>query len=170
MQQWSRPRGGRGGGENSRSWNACESVSGRCAWRFGHRGFLLRGSCLLVHAWSLSVRRRLQIFIWGGLNTYNGKDVIGLTNVFDITSAVVTLDFTTNTLGTLTVQVNTNFAGAPTSTNSHVMKALVGRTYGALFLGPGAPAVPGWQITQPRRGQATPTRPINTILANGPLA
>src|SRR5690349_14229231 len=64
----------------------------------------------------------VQDFYFGGLNTYNHSDVIGSTNVFDITSAVVMLDVTTNTL---TIQVNTNFAGAPTSTNSHVMNALL---------------------------------------------
>src|ERR1700746_1902685 len=93
----------------------------------------------VVHAASCNpgdvcTTQTIQDFYFGGLNTYNGQDVIGPASVFDITSATLTLDATTNTL---TVQVNTNFAGAPASTNANVLGALLGQTYGALFLGPG---------------------------------
>src|SRR5437588_3996955 len=81
----------------------------------------------------------IQDFYFGGLNTANGKDVIGSSKIFDVTNTIVTLDVTTNTL---TVQVNTNFAGAPASNNSHVMNALLGQSYGDLFLGPGGAGRP----------------------------
>ena len=113
----------------------------------------------------------IQDFYLGGLNTYNHKDVIGSTNVFDTTSAIVTLDVTTNTL---TIQVNTNFAGAPTSSNSHVMSALLDQTYGALFLGPGG-AGSTWLAnhpTAPGPGNTYPTDQYHpgewTIAVNGP--
>jgi hypothetical protein len=76
----------------------------------------------------------IQDFYFGGLNTFNNQDVIGPTNVFGVSSAVLTRDATANTL---TVQVNTNFAGAPASNNLNVAAALLGQSYGALFLGPG---------------------------------
>jgi hypothetical protein len=101
----------------------------------------------------LCATQTIQDFYFGGLNTANGHDVIGPSNVFNITSAALTLDVTTNTL---TVQVNTNFAGAPTSNNSHVMNALLGQSYGALFLGPGG-AGSTWLTNHP-----TPPGPGNT--------
>jgi hypothetical protein len=95
----------------------------------------------------------IQDFYFGGINTANGHDVIGPSNVFDVTSAVVTLDVTTNTL---TVQINTNFAGAPASNNSRVANALLGQSYGSLFLGPGGPGST-WLAFHP-----TPPSPGNT--------
>ena len=59
----------------------------------------------------------------GGLNTYNGADVIG-TSDFNIVSATVGLT-TTN----LTVTINTNYAG---------QSGLDGTTYGSLFIGSSA--------------------------------
>jgi hypothetical protein len=95
----------------------------------------------------------IQDFYSGGLNTFNGQDVIGPSSVFDVTSAVVTLDATTNTL---TVQINTNFAGAPASSNPYISGALLGQSYGALFLGPaGAGSI--WSANHP-----TPPGPGNT--------
>ena len=65
---------------------------------------------------------------YGGLNTYNGQDVIG-TSVFDVLSASV------QRIGaggnTLQVTINTNYAGAPGT------PAAEGTGYGALFLTPG---------------------------------
>ena len=83
----------------------------------------------------------------GGLNNTSSGDVIGPPQVFDITSAVATLDVTANTL---TVQINTNFAGAPTSLNPNVELALLGQTYGSLFLGPGGPGSI-WLANHPTR-------------------
>ena len=92
----------------------------------------------------------------GGLNKTASGDVIGPPQVFDITSAVVTLDATTNTL---TVQINTNFAGAPTSSNPNVMLALLGQSYGSLFLGPGGAGSTWLQFhpTPPGPGNTYPT-------------
>jgi hypothetical protein len=101
----------------------------------------------------LCATQTIQDFYFGGINTANGHDVIGPTNVFDVTSAVLTLDVTTNTL---TVQINTNFAGAPASTNSHVANALLGQSYGALFLGPGG-AGSTWLAFHPTPGNTYPT-------------
>jgi hypothetical protein len=101
----------------------------------------------------LCATQTIQDFYFGGINTANGQDVIGSTNVFDVSSAVLTLDVTTNTL---TVQINTNFAGAPASTNSRVANALLGQSYGALFLGPGG-AGSTWLAFHP-----TPPAPGNT--------
>jgi hypothetical protein len=81
----------------------------------------------------------------GGLNyccqsslTPQSGDVIGPANVFDITSAVVSLN--TNTPGgTLTVTINTYYAGVPGTANAD------GTGYGSLFLGPAAT----WNPTGP---------------------
>ena len=40
----------------------------------------------------LCATQTIQDFYFGGLNTFNNQDVIGPTNVFDVTSAVVTLE------------------------------------------------------------------------------
>jgi hypothetical protein len=105
----------------------------------------------------LCATQTIQDFYFGGLNTAGGGDVIGASNVFNITSATVTLDATADTL---TVQVNTNFAGAPTSNNSHVLGALLGQTYGDLFLGPGG-AGSTWLASHP-----TPPGPGNTYASD----
>jgi hypothetical protein len=114
----------------------------------------------VVHAASCNpgdacATQTIQDFYFGGLNTYNGQDVIGPASVFDITSATLTLDATTNTL---TVQVNTNFAGAPASTNANVLGALLGQTYGALFLGPGGSGST-WLANHPTAPSAGNTYP-----------
>jgi hypothetical protein len=95
----------------------------------------------------------IQDFYFGGQNTFNGQDVIGPSQVFDVTSAVVTLDATANQL---TVVVNSNFAGAPASSNPNIMGALLGQSYGSLFLGPGG-AGSTWLANHP-----TPPGPGNT--------
>jgi hypothetical protein len=99
----------------------------------------------------------IEDFYFGGLNTRNGQDVIGASNVFNITSAIVTLDATTNAL---TVQVNTNFAGAPASSNSKVAGALLGQTYGALFLGPGGTGST-WLANHPTPPSSSNTYPTD---------
>jgi len=75
---------------------------------------------------------------FGGLNTYNGSDVIGPTNVFDISDAV----FKRIGAGgnTLQVTINTNYSGVPGTA------AADGTGYGALFITPGANA---WNPTGP---------------------
>jgi hypothetical protein len=75
---------------------------------------------------------------YGGLNTYNGADVIGPTDVFDIKDAV----FQRIGAGgnTLKVTIDTNYAGVPGTA------AADGTGYGALFLTPGANA---WNPTGP---------------------
>lgn len=105
------------------------------------------------NAGDVCAAQTVQDFYFGGLNTYNGQDVIGPSSVFNITSAVVTLDATTNTL---TVQINTNFAGAPVSTNPNIELALLGQSYGSLFLGPGGTGSI-WSTYHP-----TPPGPGNT--------
>jgi hypothetical protein len=95
----------------------------------------------------------IQDFYFGGQNTFNGQDVIGPSQVFGVTSAAVTLDVTANQL---TVVVNTNFAGAPASSNPNIMAALLGQSYGSLFLGPGG-AGSIWLANHP-----TPPGPGNT--------
>jgi hypothetical protein len=95
----------------------------------------------------------IQDFYFGGQNTFNAQDVVGPSQVFDVTSAVVTLDATANQL---TVVVNTNFAGAPASSNPNIMAALLGQSYGDLFLGPGG-AGSIWLANHP-----TPPGPGNT--------
>ena len=75
---------------------------------------------------------------FGGLNTYNGADVIGPTNVFDIQSA----SFQRIGAGgnTLQVTINTNYSGVPGTA------AADGTGYGAFFITPGANA---WNPTGP---------------------
>lgn len=66
---------------------------------------------------------------YGGTNTYNGSDVIGPTNVFDITDAVI------ERVGpggdTLQITIDTNYAGVPGTA------AADGTGYGVLFITPG---------------------------------
>jgi hypothetical protein len=75
---------------------------------------------------------------YGGLNTYNGADVIGPTSVFDIKDAVF------QRIGpggnTLQVTIDTNYAGVPGT------PAADGTGYGALFITPGLNA---WNPTGP---------------------
>ncbi|PZQ60673.1 MAG: hypothetical protein DI570_13800 [Phenylobacterium zucineum] len=68
---------------------------------------------------------------YGGMNTYNGQDVIGDTNVFDIKDATFER---INAGNTLRVTIRTNYAGAPGSA------AALGTGYGAFFITPGANA------------------------------
>lgn len=75
---------------------------------------------------------------YGGINTYNGADVIGDPNVFDIKDAVIQRIGPGG--GTLQVVIDTNYAGAPGTS------AADGTGYGALFITPGANS---WNPTGP---------------------
>ena len=79
-------------------------------------------------AWASAI---LQDQYYGGLNTYNGADVIGPTSVFDITSALIAR---TNSGDTLVVTIYTDYAGVPGTS------AADGTGYGVLFITPGADA------------------------------
>lgn len=67
---------------------------------------------------------------FGGLNTYNGSDVIG-SNAFNIIDAVITRSTTTTTNDTLNITINTMYAGVPGTGPAE------GTGYGSLFLSPG---------------------------------
>jgi hypothetical protein len=87
---------------------------------------------------------------YGGTNYYNScpgcspptGDVIGEAGVFNITSAALTLNTNANTLS---VTINTYFAGAPTSSNPTVANDVAGTAYGSLFLG----SASTWQTDHP---------------------
>lgn len=88
---------------------------------------------------------------YGGTNTYNNNppasgDVIGPSSIFDVTSAVASLNS-----NTLTVTINTYFAGAPN--NASIATDVAGTTYGSLFLG----SASAWNADHPTTGAPWPT-------------
>ena len=72
-------------------------------------GFAASAAVLSSQISALAAPQTIQDQYFGGINGYCNCDVIGPTTVFDITTAVLTV-----TGNTLTVQINTNFAGVYT--------------------------------------------------------
>ncbi len=97
---------------------------------FGAKGRGLAAAAILaVSATAAHAAVTVQDNYYGGLNTYNGSDVIGPTDVFDIKNAV----FRRVGAGgnTLQITINTNYAGVPGTGPAD------GTGYGAFFITPG---------------------------------